>query len=259
MIIPTLSRFYTVLIIIGIVAVTLIFFGLIYSKAGRINQLDPAAKNILDSMGLIRTYRAHVDTWAVLGTKTLHITGTYLINAPKNSYASYSTTTLTLPGVSSIDYFTLKNISIGEDVYTKLESTSTIILRTMPLTNGWVHFKKNTIPESFTGISISGPVLDNLLIFSENGKFLTYINSVPTKVKSGTLPKYYFKLSKETPTPESTLEALFNRIGNDGMIEVSIDPQNNRLEYFKFFNKTYTSTTTVSDLNGTVTIDPPRK
>jgi hypothetical protein len=232
-----------------LVILVVAFYGYKYSNIGSRLGLDPVARGIMDQAGIVRSYQAKVVTRAELSDRVVEINGTYTVDTPRERYGAISTTSLTIPGVSESHVFTLENISIGENIYTRLQTNSPLIRQNMPETNGWRNFTSKTIPENFSGIAIRGSISDNLLLLSEQGKYLQFLINVGNDDSFGkTFFRYRFKLSSNSPPPNSTLESIFNRITKDGTIDVWIDLDNKSLVALLFANDSYRSTTTIMHL-----------
>ena len=220
---------------------------------------DANAKKILNELGHARVYTAHVNTSAMFTDRVLQIDGMYLVDEPQKKYMTMSTTTMTVRGVRNQPHaFTLKNISIGDDVYSKIETTSSIFKQTIPASPLWRHFKKNSVPSQFADIAVVGPILDNVLIFSVSGRYLVFVNKKEEVILNRTLMHYTFTLSHNSAKNRGgTLEALLERIGKEGMVDVWIDYEKEQVPFFRFSNATYTSTTTLLDVNTPLSIEPP--
>ena len=253
------SSVRTRIVFLSIVIVMLVAGTLAYEHFHqRPDTLDPAAKKILDQAGSAHSYIAEVETQVNVGNKSLHIIGTYLIDSSANRFASFSTTTLlSSKGRDTESSFTLGNISIGDDVYTRIQTSSPALMKTIQHSATWQHFKSNAIPPSYVGIATPGPVLDNLLLVGENQRYLTFVKKSSERKNGHVVQRYTFKLSKTIAKAGGTLEALSGRITSDGIIDIWIDTASSTLLSLIFTNNTYHSTTTVSMLNAPLSILPP--
>ena len=219
---------------------------------------DPLLRSAMTRIKAINSYRQTVDTDIQFPTRKLRIIGTYDVDNAQQRYASLSTTTLFSGARSKGADFTLANISIGPDIYTRIETNSPELKRTIPATTTWQHFTKGSIPLLYTGIAIAGPVLDNLRIFEHDGAYLT-LTSAPSAAYWGTeyLTRYSFAPAHVAPAAsDGTLAALLSRISATGTIDVWIDSQKT-VRYLVFQNENYHSTTTLSDYNTAFPIVSP--
>lgn len=222
---------------------------------------DTLLRRAYEQIATVRAYTQSVQTEVQLADRLLQVDGRYYHNGAESRFASIATTTLViLNGKKSEKHsFTLQNISIYNDVYTKIDTESDILRSTIPHTPLWQHFKKDSIPEQFVNISVSGPVLDNLLLFNENGAFLDLVQSHgSSKWGDTSLEKYTLKLSNEAPMGVGgTLGTLLGRIGKDGHVEVWIESESAIIRYMVFTGENYVSTTSISAINTPYIIKAP--
>jgi hypothetical protein len=258
------SLFSTRLRRIGIILA--VICGLILAGYGaymlkRAHDLDVAVQDILLWIPTVTTYTQFVDTEMQFPDRLLQITGTYHIDSLQERYASHSTSTLTIPDGPDDNRkhsFTLENISIGNDVYTKIETDSPVLQTTIPHSPEWRHFTRTTIPENFQSISIPGPFLDNLRIFSESGTYIDPVAVGESEEHDGqTLTRYLFRISGTMPEESGPLMAILERIGPDGTIVAWVDDVF-AIRQLVFENDTYRSTTTVADINSGSPIEAPK-
>lgn len=229
----------------GVLLLGLITIGLF--EAWKTPNLEESVLSAIRDAGHDRTYAMRVETLSQLGDRTLAIDGIYRIAAPNDSYASESTTTLTVLETGEMHSFSLQNISIGETVYVSVTSESPLLTRTLPLTEGWQSFSSDTIPPTLAGIATRGPILDNALIFAEDGSHLEFLEITPGGA-------YLFKLRNPHAQIGGVLQTLFERIGGDGRITVWLE--GGTVSQFVFTGDDYVSTTT---MRGEPTpIAPPR-
>lgn len=240
----------------GFVAKTLVLGGILMGiigigifEAQRTPELNDAARAALRETGMDRAYAMHVETLVELGDRELAIDGIYRIDAPLQAYASESTTTLTIRDSGEAHSFSLRNVSMEDIVYVSVASESPLLTHTLPLTNGWRSFESAAIPAQFSGIAVHGPILDNALLFGEDGAHLTFVE----EIGEGEEKHYAFKLSDPQAQPGGTLQTLFERIGVDGRARVWI--KEGRISMFVLSGSDYVSTTTL--LSDEVPITPP--
>lgn len=219
---------------------------------------DPALQKAFSNAANAGSYEEQVQTQDSLSGRTLNVDGTYLLDAPADRYASFSTTTLVTVGSKKPVIFSLDNISIGSDLYTRVQTESNVPLA-VPSSKTWQHFQADAIPSAYAGIAVAGPLLDNLKLFEGGGKYLT-LTGEPVQEQQGgaTLTHYTFKLSPAADLSSSgTLGVLMERIGEGGSIDVWIDTSDGTIRYMRFKNASYVSTTTISNVNATLSIEAP--
>ncbi len=121
----------------------------------------------------------------------------------------------------------------------------------------WHAFNKNSIPSQFKDIAVSGPTLDNLLLFRDSGSYVTLVEKKGDAVWGDeTFSRYMMKLSPDAPeNPGGTLGTLLQRL-RGGTIDIWIDDQS-MVRHMVFQNDNYRSTTTLSNLNAPPAILPP--
>lgn len=258
MIAPPLQQRKVVFILLVIAILVLLFFGFISSNVGSVGTLSSEDKRTLDAAGAALTYDISVETRLILPDRVIHILGSYSGNRKTQSYAAVSTTTLHLKDIPTPHIFVLKNVALGDTIFTSLESASTLIKKTMPATNGWKQLTSKTIPKEFENIAIAGPVSDNLLILSESGKYLTLrANMTLRNATEKSFAHYRFSIA-DVPPPAGVLETLFRRIGKEGYVDIWIDRTRPEQFVMLFSNQHYNSTTTVNAINKPVVIQAPR-
>ncbi|MFZ2555702.1 MAG: hypothetical protein WAZ27_03875 [Minisyncoccia bacterium] len=221
---------------------------------------DALLKRMFEQVGLITSYAQSVETAITLSDRELMVRGEYYLNGPQNRFESIATTTLRIPEGKNVEEhsFTLRNISINDDIYTKIETESPALKKTIPHSSEWRHFTKNQIPDAFADIAVSGPTLDNLLLFSGSGAYLELVEARGEEaVSDERLVHYRFRLSQSLPQLGGTLETLMGRIGRDGHVDVWIDPESAMVRHAAFVGENYHSTTTFSAMNISREIEAP--
>ena len=216
-----------------------------------------ALSKIYATVDSTSSYSQYVNTETILSDRLLEVEGTYFNNKKAREYASQATTTLTIPDQKEPISFTLSNIAIRDVVYTKIESESENNPITIPLGPTWHRFENDAIPEEFQSVSIPGPILDNLALFSRNG---TYVKLVKNEGEDSTfgspLQRYKLELSGETPSEESSVTKLIERIG-EGTVTIWVDQETDHIHHIVFKNYPYVSTTTISNVNNPLPVLPP--
>lgn len=223
-------------------------------------EIDAPMTAVLQKVSEADVYTQFVETEFVVGMRHFAIKGTYRNNSTEGRYESVSTTTLMFLDSPSepLHSFTLHNISVGNEIYTKLETESELLKKTVPLSKEWQRFTRGAVPDAFADIAVSGPVLDNIRILDKEGMYLALTES-PYDETWGeeTLRRYHFVLSDAAEAKVGgTLETLFARVG-DGSVDVWIDAQAGEVRYIRFENPPYYSTTTLSFGNSLPAIAAP--
>ncbi len=229
----------------GFLAKTLLFGGILLVivaigifEAQKGPELDESVRMALRELGMDRIYGMRVETLVGLGDRGLAIEGLYRIDAPQDAYASEATTTLIIRESGEKHSFSLGNMSLGDTVYVSVASESPLLTRTLPLTGGWRSFESKAIPEQFRGIAVHGPILDNALLFEEEGAHLAFLE----KSEDENGQRYAFRLSDPEAVAGGTLATLFERIGENGRVYVWLN--DGRIVRALFTGSDYTSTTT---------------
>lgn len=218
---------------------------------------DALLRNTFANAPVIHAYTQHVATETDIAERTLRVEGVYHINRTSSSFSSSATTTLTIPDGSEPQVFNLANVSVGEDVYVKVETADESLRSRIPHSPEWRHFNRLQIPDAFKDIAIAGPILDNMLLFSENGVFLRLVdNRGREDWGSESLARYSFTLKNTPESVGGTLRTLFDRIG-DGTVDIWVDPDRAEVRHMVVASDAYYSTTTFSNVNHTPDIAAP--
>ena len=169
-----------------------------------------------------------------------------------------STTTIVIPELKNQSHsFTLQNISIGDDVYSKITTSSSLFQKTIPVSPNWRHFKENAIPAKLADIAVAGPILDNSLLFSQSGKYISFVGKKRINLKGRPVDVYDFTLSGAEKNVPLALDSLMKRIGAEGHITIFIDFETKSALFFTLGNSSYHSTTTLISLDTPLSITPP--
>lgn len=216
---------------------------------------DPLLSNALMKVKEMPSYAQEVRTEAIFPGRRLKIEGVYLVDRGQNRYSSVATTTVFTPKGGKESSFTLSNISIDNEVYTRIASDDPTIQASFGDSSMWNHFSSTAIPSRFAGVAIPGPVLDNLRILEDNGGYLSLIASSTREKKTG-FTRYLFELAPaHRGAPAGTLQALMGHIA-DGTIEMWVD-DDATVRMLAFSGPDYRSTTTVRSLGEDQHIGPP--
>lgn len=218
--------------------------------------LDELLAESLALYGDISSYEHAVETLALFPDRSLSIEGIYRVDRDRMRFEAVSTTTLAFPGGPSDISFSLQNRALGRQVYVHVYTSSPVLKGSIPSHEEWQHFSADAIPESYRGIAVPGPILDNLLVLSEKGAYLS-LHERPTRITEDgrALVRYVFNRSSREPGP-GTLQALLGRVGN-GSVTLWIDESTHKPVRLVFAGHDYRSTTTLSHLGETLPIEPP--
>lgn len=218
---------------------------------------DPLLQAVFAKASAVEQYAQEDRTEALVGDRRLVIRGTYLVDRAHNSYASVATTTVYTPPQKTGQSFTLSNISIGNEVYSKMEVGGVAPHTSIPSEETWHRFASNAIPDDYVGIAVPGPLLDDLRLFSENGSYLTLMEQLPAPTASSSPLGYRFRLSgKLPPSPGGTLEALIGHIGT-GTIDAWIQPWDATIQTIAIHAVGYHATATLSRFDEALSIEAP--
>lgn len=224
----------------------LVFLGVYLYRTNAPAMPDTLLRSAFDKADTITSYSQDDRTEALVGDKKLVIRGMYLVERLKASYASLSTTTVYQVGAKTGESFTLANIALGNDVYTRMQLGGTAPETSIPASKSWKHFKSNAIPDDYIGIAVPGPLLDNLQLFGEHGTYLTLEKRLGDELVGETsCVRYRFRLSGVVPpSPGGTLEALIGHIGS-GRVDAWVAPDGT-LRQIAITSPSYRATTTLS-------------
>ncbi len=212
--------------------------------------IDEHLKSAFTNVERVTSYNQNSQTEIDLSDRRLHIEGVYSLNGPRLEFASIATTSILIPTQNGTvtHSFTLENISIQDDLYTKIDTSSPLLRASIPH-GPWRHFKKNAVPTELKDIAVSGPILDTLLLFSSQGSYVSLITSHgDTMWNQEKMRRYTFKLSPEVRALHGgTLETLVGRIAT-GTVDIWIDREDT-IRHAVLNGDTYHSTTTFSHFN----------
>jgi len=142
------------------------------------------------------------------------------------------------------------NISLNDDVYFKIETTSEFLRNTIPHSPEWQHYKRDRVPPQLTDIAIWGPIIDTLLLFRNEGAYIQLLDiHGESRWAEDILARYTFQRSDEdTDHIGGTLATLLQRIGG-GTVDIWIDPSTKTVRHIVITSDNYVSTTTLSNIN----------
>ena len=241
-------------------AVLVVVFGvLIFLNRSRHKDFDLPLQKALAAVPSISAYSQHDETQTQISDRRLQIVGVYDVDTAHRSFASYSTTTLFLPGSPAGHSFSHWDIAIGDDVYIKIDTTDKLLSNSIQRFPQWKHFVSNAIPAKYASIAIVGPIQDNLTLLAQNGAYLSLVKKWgPAPWGDESLLRYTFKLSGKTADiPGGPLSALVSHIGRTGTVDVWVDPKSFAVRHLVFSNPPYVSTSTISNINALQPIVAP--
>ncbi len=237
----------TILVLSGFVAGGYFFLEYRFQSS-----FDANLRRALKAVQKPHTYEVAVETSTALSGRYIDVLGLYRLDFDADRYASYATTTITNPQEkppNNRQSFTLQNLSIGDDIFVKIETDSPQLKKTIPQSPQWQHFQSTTIPEQFKGIAIDGPVLDSLSLLSKRGAYLS-LEGAPAmrEFASSTFRVYMFKLSGKNPSSGGgTLQSLMGHIGT-GTVSIWLN-ESDSVHLIHMQGEGYSSTTTVLSIN----------
>ncbi len=225
------------------------------------NPYDEPLRSALKALQRPDSYEMSVETRTVLSGRTIVVSGLYRLDKSAKRFGSYATTTLTIPDEMPArreHIFTLDNVSIGEDIYLRIDTQSPLLKMSIPYSSAWRHFNAREIPTQFTDIAVSGPVLDDLALLSSNGRYLSPSGEPRDVSYEGTdYDVYAFTLSERSADiTGGTLESLVHRIGGGNILLWIADSQ---IRMLTFEGENYLSTTSIRSVNTALNISPPER
>lgn len=210
-------------------------------------QLDDLIREAFANAELTTAYSQEVVTETDIEDRHIRVAGTYVLDEANKRYSSNASTELTLP--DGIVYsFSLQTITIGDDMYTRVESQSTGLNLTVPASHEWKSFKTNAIPAEYREISTPRPPIDNLTLFRKSGDYLTIKEGRRHEERDGeNLARYTFGLSSlaftETTGPVSMIA---ERVGVHGTVDVWVRESDKQIRVIRLSNHPYSSETKVT-------------
>lgn len=218
---------------------------------------DPSFERTIERIPSISSHHEYVETQVEISDRILTIEGVYLSDRQNGAYAGYSTTTITLPDLPldrRTHTFTHANISVGPDVYTRIQTSSSFLKESIPHSDTWQHFKRSEIPRAFADIAVPGPIIENLRFLDQRGAYLRLIKSGSDALEGREYHTFTFELTGKEA--EGNLQTVMDRIG-DGTVELWADKDTDLPHRMVFRGPGYWATTTFSFVNnGPIT--PPQ-
>ncbi len=244
------NRLLTVLI--PITALTIVAGAFLLYRHAIAPAYDERLQTALNEVQGLHSYEMQDDTHAEMEQRTIDISGLYRLDFDAHRYGSIATTTLTLLDMrppKNTHVFTLEHLSLNDDVYVKIQTTSALLRKTIPYGAKWRHFKAEAIPERFVDIAVPGPILDNLALLGQNGSYLSLIGkSTLHTIASTTYSVYTFTISKKSTTKATgPLKALIGIIST-GTVDVWVD-EGAHIRMIHFLSDGYVATSTILRVN----------
>lgn len=242
-------RFFKNIWLILIVAVIVLVsaFGAWWYWTHRSPQLDELILEAFANAELTTAYSQEVETETNIEDRHIRVIGAYVLDDANKRYSSQATTELTLPD-GTVHTFNLHTVTIGDDMYTRVESQSAALNLTVPASREWKNFKTNAIPAEYRDIATPRPPIDNLTLFRKNGEYLTIKEGRRGEDHDGEhLARYSFGLSSlaftETTGPVSMIA---ERVGVHGDIDVWVRESDKQIRYIRLSNHPYSSETKIT-------------
>ncbi len=221
-------------------------------------QLDALMREAFDQADAVVAYAQAVETETMIEDRRIRVLGDYRIDDENKRYSSRATTTLTLPDGTSHS-FTLHTVTIGEDMFTKVQSHSAGINLTVPSSPDWKKFRTTSIPTEYREIATPRPPLDNIALFRSGGKFLVINDGRRDESMDGEMLAHYtFNLSSRAFTEETgPVSMIAERVGVHGTIDVWVHEGTATIRRILLSNDPYFSTTTLRFINALPRIENP--
>ena len=250
--IPYKKKCILILVVFAAASAAVFYYWYIKSATND-KTFDLAMKKIAE----IKSYGQHIETETAMSDRQLKVVGDYSVNNEENRFQSKSTTILVIPENNTRLSFTYENISIGNEIFLMVDSGDES--PTIPKTTGWLRFSADNIPNDYTSIAVAGPVMDNLRLFSKNGKYVRILEKHDETMENEDFWRYTLSLSEDAFKNDGLkiLGVLMERIGKNGTINVWIDKNNLTIKQIKIENLPYQSTTRISNINSITSINPP--
>lgn len=242
----------------AVIAIACVIGVLGYWLWPRSDTFDPQLTQAIKHVNETRKHVEEIETEADFPDRRIRVSGIYLIDDETKRYAAYSTTTLVIPGMHDAS-FSLGNIAIPGEVYTRIMTDSPALASSIPHSPQWRHFLAAEIPQPFANIAIPGPIMHNLRIFDDGGVYLTSLKEGSPHARNGEeLLVYEFMLSPKALSENApgTLGALIDRIGPEGHVTAWIDPVSLHIRHMQLSAPLYRSTTTIH-YPESLSIEPP--
>lgn len=232
---------------IAVVVVLAAAFGGWWYWSHRGPQLDELILAAFANADLTTAYFQEVETETNIEDRHIQVVGAYVLDDANKRYSSQATTELTLPD-GTVHTFSLHTVTIGDDMYTRVESQSTALNLTVPASREWKNFKTNAIPAEYRDIATPRPPIDNLTLFRKNGEYLAIKEGRRDEDHGGEpLARYTFGLSSlaftETTGPVSMIA---ERVGVHGDVDVWVQESDKQIRYIRLSNNPYSSETKIT-------------
>ena len=218
---------------------------------------DGLMVRVLAQTATIDSYEERAETDVSVSKRRLLIAGVYKIDLKAHKFSSDSTTTLVAlqgSGKAPSGVFSLRNVSLGDDVYYRVATKSTDLAYILSGGSEWHHYVKGSIPPEVTEVAVSGPILDDLALFRSGETYLNFDRKVGT---FGSTTQYLLHLSGVSGPSEGPLHDLISRVGLKGHIDLWVDETSANIKSVHFSGEDYESTTTIINLRHPQEITAP--
>jgi hypothetical protein len=209
--------------------------------------LDELIRGAFANAELTNAYAQEVVTETDIEDRHISVSGEYVLDDANKSFSSRATTELTLPD-GTVHSFNLSTVTLGEDMYTRVQSQSPTLNLTVPVSDEWKHFKTNAIPIEYRDVATPRPPIENLALFKKGSEYLSIKEGRRDEERDGEkLARYTFTLSSrafiETMGPVSMIA---ERVGVHGTIDVWVRESDKQIRYIRLANPPYSSNTKIS-------------
>lgn len=236
--------FYAVLVI----AVTLGLAYVGYTTYTQKVELE-ALQRLYSTVDQITSYSQEVETSLMVSDRSIHVVGHYRNDTIESYFASFATTTLTIPDAEPF-VFSLSNVVAKDLMRFRLSHVSGSLLSAAPMSDTWYEFPTDSIPAEYQGIAVPGPISDSLALFRDGGSALTLLKSI-TEETSFTEPltRFDYALAPQNGSEATHVRAVRERLMGEGVISLWTDPGVTSVRYIVLSGTDYHSTTTIKSVN----------
>ncbi len=208
-----------------------------------------ALNKLYDAVDQISVYKQDVQTRLRVSDREVYVAGSYRNEPGRGYFASFATTTLTLPGTEPFT-FSLANIVSDDTIHFKLERVSGSLPSAAPMGPTWHTFPADAIPVEFQGIAIPGAILDNLALLRNDAEALTLLKSVKEDTTfTEPLTRFIYAMAPKTAGEAPPVTAIRERLTGVGTVSIWTDPGLTSVRYIVLETTDYTSTTTIQSVN----------
>jgi hypothetical protein len=208
-----------------------------------------ALAKLYDAVAQITVYEQDVETLLRVSDREVRVVGTYRNEPGVGYFASFATTTLTLPGTEPFT-FSLANVVSDGDIRFKLDRISGTLPSAAPMGPTWYTFATGAIPAEFQGIAVPGAILDNLALLRDNAEALTLLKSVKDDTTfQEPLTRFVYAMAPKRADEVPAVTAVRERLTGAGTVSIWTDPSLTSVRFMVLTTDDYTSTTTIKSVN----------